>query len=369
MLLRRMPVSRLAGVAVITAMIVQLLTPYSVLRGDPSVFIDHANRMLDGAIPYLDFDFEHLPLSALIVLIPGLLERFIPGLTYDVAFVILSAAAVIMIAVVVDRTGIALDDRAAGRRWIAIAMPLLPFAMYRMDPWSTLAAALAFLALQRNASRRFVGLTLVGVAIKGWPIVLAGRDWLRGLKRRATILLLGSGVLGIVLLLLPGFRSGRSFDGIHLETLTGSATLLARLVGDQPHGIEASAGALYIAADSWAVVANALVGVAIWAVAARRARNESDAWLMTCLVLGLLLASPLLSAQFLLWVTPFAALVRRRPVHALLIAAGVMSTALLIWWEPTNAAWALLLVTRNLVLVATAAALLVAGRFSRAGAP
>lgn len=368
MLFRRMPVARLAGLAIATAMIVQLLTPYSVLRGDPTIFVDYANRMLDGAIPYFDFDFEHLPLSALVVLAPALLERLIPGLSYDVAFVVFSTIALIVTAVVVDRTGIELDDRDAGRRWIAIAMPLFPVALYRMDPWSALVAALAFLALQRNDGGRYVGFAFAGIATKGWPVVLAGRDWLQGHRLRATILLIGTATLGITMLLLPGFRSGRSFDGVHLETLTGSVTLLTRLIGDHPHGIEAAAGALYIGIGSWAVAANGLAGFTVWALAARRGHNKSDAWLMSCLVLGLLLASPLLSAQFLLWLTPFAALVRLRSVHALIAAAGVMSTALLIWWQPTNTGWATLLVARNLALLGTAAVLLGAGRFSRAEA-
>ena len=326
------------------------------LRGDYLFFRDHAERMLDGQFPYIDFDFEHFPIAALPMLVAGAGDRWVPGLNFAGGFVALAALAMFGVAITVRAIGRELGDVDAAPRWVAITAPMFPFLLYRVDPLSVLFAALAFLGLLQARSGRYLTSASLGVATKGWPVLLAVLDWLGDRKRRAVILVSIAAAIGLVLLALPGFRSGRSFDGVHLETLSGSLTLLFRLLGDSPHQIASNAGALYIRVGSWALLLNAVAGLVVWAATLRVRRTDQAT--MALAVIGLLLASPLLSAQFFMWVTPFLAVVRNRPAHVLMATVGSITTLLLAWWEPTNLAWAALLVVRNLTLLGLAWSLL-----------
>ena len=345
----------LAG-AIAAAMVIQMLTPDSVLRGDYLFFRDHADRMLDGQLPYIDFDFEHFPIAALPMLLAGAGDRWIPGLNFVGGFVALAALAIVGVAFTVRAIGRELEDDLAAPRWAAITAPMFPFLLYRVDPLSVLFAALAFLGLLRARPGLYLASASLGIATKGWPALFAVLDWLRDRKRRAVILAGVAAAIGLILLTLPGFRSGRSFDGVHLETLSGSLTLFFRLLGDTPHRIASNAGALYIGVGSWALLVNAAIGLMVWTATLRVRRTDQAT--MTLLVVGLLLASPLLSAQFLMWVTPFLAVVRSRAAHVLMATLGAISTLLLAWWEPTNLGWATLLVVRNLTLLGLGAYLL-----------
>lgn len=339
------------------AMVIQLLTPDSVLRADVTTsFANYSDIMLSGEIPYLDFDFEHLPLGAVPIILPGVLERFMPWLTYQSAFVLFSTLALVGIALTLRRAGSEISDDLAAQRWLIIAAPLFPFVLYRIDAWSVLLASLALVGANRVSTRRYVSIVMLGVAVKGWPALFAIGDWLESKHRQAILIVGGSAVLGAVLLLLPGFRSGRSFDGVHLGTFSGSLTLLARLVRDVPHGLQSSAGALYVEVGVWAHLVNVLVGVAIWTTTLllHRRKPMTRPLLLTLTILGLLLASPLLSAQFLLWLTPFVALVRYRVPGMVVAVAGAITTLLVIWWRPTHEFWATLMVVRNVLLVALA---------------
>ncbi|MCP4307673.1 MAG: hypothetical protein GY788_22925 [bacterium] len=335
------------------AMVIQLLTPDSVLRGDATVFADHADQMLSGRLPYFDFEFEHLPLAILPIGLAGIFERLVPGLDYNGAFVVLSTLVIVAIAVSVRRAGNELDDEGAAERWLLVAAPFFPFVLYRIDPWSVLFAVLAGIAVVRSHTGRYVTVALVGVATKGWPVLLAVSDWLGQRRKEAYILVGATAALGVGLLLVPGFRSGRSFEGVHLETISGSFVLLGRLMTDTPHGIEPNAGALYISVGVWAVGLNIVIGLSVWAVTMILLRRlRISRYLVLALAIsGLLLASPLLSAQFLLWLTPFVALTRDRTAAFLTGACGVITTILLIWWDPISTGWAALLVIRNLALV------------------
>ena len=70
--------------------------------------------------------------------------------------------------------------------------------------------------------------------------------------------------------------------------------------------------------------------------------------------MALLLASPLLSAQFVLWAMPFVAIGGRRPEWLALAVAGALSTMLVGYWLPANTWWHLMLLARNVLLVIAA---------------
>jgi len=353
----------------------QLMTPTSVARGDVDNYAAHSAAILDGAVPYFDLEFEHFPISIAPIILPELLVAL--GIDYVSAFVFLTVAAFVALSVVVDRIGRFSGDPGAGRRWLLLTTPMLPFLLYRLDVWSTLFAALAYLAILETSTRRYNAFVLLGIGTKGWPAVYAAIDWVRGRRRQAVVFVATAAVLAAVLLATPGFRSGRSFTGIHIETLAGSLVLLSRPMQEIPVQIVTAAGAVYVEAGPWAIMANLAAGLSVAgaSLVLLRRNNRSDHWLLSSAVFAVLLASPLLSAQFLLWVTPFAALVVRRSLHMFLAGAGAMTTALLTWWEPASFGWAVLLVSRNLLLIACVVALLSAptddhvGRTSRRNLP
>ncbi len=119
------------------------------------------------------------------------------------------------------------------------------------------------------------------------------------------------------------------------------------------------------------IAVNTAIGLPIVASAVLlfRRNGRPDHWLLGMLTLGVMLASPLLSTQFILWLTPFVVLVRKPLLHILVGPAGGLSTLLLVWWAPDSLGWATLLVARNAVLLACAVALTTSSKVSRTATP
>ncbi len=165
---------------------------------------------------------------------------------------------------------------------------------------------------------------------------LAGRpryDRLVADERRRGRLLIGFTVaVGLVLLAMPGFRTGRSFDGVRQETLSGRFIIVARLLTGAETQIMHHAGAEYVEASVLAVLVNLAIG-GIIALASLSVLRTDFSWrggaaLTAALTYAVLLASPLLSAQFILWPIPFVALVGSRRGQILLTFAAALSVAL-----------------------------------------
>jgi hypothetical protein len=214
------------------------------------------------------------------------------------------------------------------------------------------------LAMQNRPIASFLS-TAGGILAKGWPIVGTASAWWRGKRKEAVFLIGGTALLGFALLATPGFRSSRTFVGVHQETLIGATIATARAVTGQDLGLVNAAGAIYIEVGRWALFATLAFGAAL-AVWSLRVLRTQFSWLgnvslMAALAFSLILASPLLSAQFLLWPMPFVALSGSRNARIALSAAGGMSMLLVGYWLPGSAWWHGFVVARNVVLVAAAA--------------
>jgi hypothetical protein len=140
------------------------------------------------------------------------------------------------------------------------------------------------------------------------------------------------------LVALPGFRSVRSFSGIHTDTVVGAwLTLFRSLAGEPVRRLDA-AGAIYVEAPAWTLVVGLNLGLAIAALALMRisppVTREAAFALSGALTIALLLASPLLSPQFILWVVPFLALHRDRRVHVLGFAVVALTALFMLGWDP-----------------------------------
>lgn len=343
------------GIGLIVAVLLAAAThERAVLQGDVNVYADRIASFAGGALPYLDAPFEHLPLSLLPLLAAAGLDQ-VPGITLGAALAFVNASLLIGAAATADRLGQLEGLNEAVTRWLIVAVPVFPVVLFRLDPFSLLLAGLALVALLDDRRSASLTASALGVGARGWPIVLAVPMWQRGWRREVIVLGAGTVALSAWLLATPGFTSGREFTGVHLETVAGSAMLVFDHVAGETLGITSTAGALYIGGGVAPAILNAAVAVVVSAVALRRAGRRSTIptpAALAILTYALLLASPLLSAQMLLWPTLFVAVSVAAPI-ALVAACGVATTALLTVWEPTALWWAGLLVVRNAALLAT----------------
>jgi len=340
-----------------TAMTAETAARGSVLAGDVGVYEERWRSIADGSVPYVDGLFEHLPLMLVPIAVAGLVSDIV-SLDYQPVFVTLMALVVVATAWVVCRIGDDLDVPGAFARWLLVTTPLLPLVLFRLDAVPVLFAAAAVMLALRERDLLATGSAALCVLAKGWPAMLAVTDWWRGRRRHAVLLAVFAGVVLGSLLLTPGFRAGRSFAGVHQESLSGSVVLVWRHLADEPLGIIGQAGAVYLDVGRWSVLVNLLVGGMLALIGLRAVRSVFT-WrrgivLLCALTLATVLASPLLSAQFLFWPTAFLAVVARRRSLVLFTAAAVATTLLFGYWAPAEAWWATLLLVRNLLVLGLA---------------
>ena len=314
-------------------------------------------RIFSGQIPYIGFSFEHLPLSAAPMALTYLLSQ-VTGISYVPLFGLLSLAMLFATGEIIVRIAARIGVNGAGIAWVFVVGPILPLIMFRVDPLSVLlASASVLLAIQGREAASSTAL-LGGVLAKGWPVVGTASDWWRGERRRATLLIGVTVVMATVLLSAPGFRSGREFAGIHQETLIGALVATIRGVTGNDIGLVGAAGATYVEVGNWAILATLAIGavLAMWALLVLRSRFKwkASVSLSASLVFALILGSPLLSAQFLLWPMPFVAIAGSRNTRIALSVTGGMSMLLVGYWLPGSTWWHAFVVARNTLLIITA---------------
>ncbi len=329
----------------------------TVYTADPKLYAEAMDRMFGGEIPYLDFDFEHLPLAIAPMSLAHIIAS-ITGVPFAYPFMIIMLVMIFVTGVLVVRIGEDLGFGDVGLRWVVMVAPMLVIIPHRVDALSVmLAVAAIFFAIGRKevaSSSAAIG----AILSKGWPVVLAAADWWRGKRQRAFGLVGITVAMSVLLLALPGFRAGRSFVGVHEETLSGTIVIVWRLLlGTNPRIVD-SAGAVYVGTGAWALALNLVLGIAI-GVAALTVLRRSFSWqggvaVTGALTYAVLLASPLLSTQFLLWPIPFIALTGSRQGRWLLTTAAAISVALTGIWFPGELWWHTGWLIRNAVLVVAA---------------
>ena len=257
-----------------------------------------------GGAPWHDYPVEYAPLELL--LIKGL---FGVGL--------LSAAArLAVLALVADlatwaavRTG---WGRRAGLLYLAVGLPVVILELRRIDLVPVAVAMWAFV-LARRARPEAAGATLgVAVLLKLWPLVVLPGLWLLGRTRSlwSFAVVVASGLVGWIAwggLGAPSqvltFRGARGWEA---GSTVGS---LVWVIGGGP--VREEAGSARVGtAPGWAKVVLGIVLIAVvvyvWRRAARREVDVAGRPAFTS-VAALLLLSPLFSAQYVLWLLPWAA--------------------------------------------------------------
>jgi hypothetical protein len=305
-----------------------------------------------------------------------------------------------------------------GRAFLLLGLPLVPLGYQRLDTLVTALAVVAALALlapgaappdrstgragstgpplgaarRRQAADALAASAIaVGALTKVWPLVLVVGAVAIGRWRAAVGGLVTTALLGGLWLVMVGdglepidqVVSLRGATGWHVESLPGT---LVALVGDTPTRLELNAYRIGTLAPGL-VTAGRVVAVTVMgllAFAGRSAGARRSGPLPVCgvgpatraaddtrrvlglTVLGavatLLVTAPLLSPQFLVWTTPFAALLvdpdggvapPDRPAVGLAAAAAVLTGLTLTAVGPADLAGtvpASLLTIRNLCL-------------------
>jgi hypothetical protein len=207
--------------------------------------------------------------------------------------------------------------------------------------------------------RMAIWMEVAGILTKGWPVVLAAAEWWRGRRLRAVVLVVVALGLGGLLITLPGFSQAREFSGIHSETSIGAIFTLTRISAGADLGLITDAGATYVAVPVWAAIANLGLGLVLLILTLARIRGqfswEGSIKLLSAAVVALLIGSPLLSPQFILWPTPFLALHPIRAVRGTAIAVSSLTLLYMLAWNPGfegDLWWVGVVTLRNIVLLA-----------------
>lgn len=237
---------------------------------------------------------------------------------------------------------------AAARNYLLIGLPLVPMGLLRLDLLTTFLAVAAVTALhgRRDGRDRFLpegrGATLLSsaalvaaAAIKLWPAVLVAPLWLLGRKRTAVATVLGGGVAAAVWLWwadagldpVDQVLTLRGATGWHVEATAGLLTSLAKAATGTAADPVLELNAFRIGTISpLANGAGQLVTTTVLALLAFRATRTPDGTdssnpaKLAAVVLGtlgvLLATAPLFSPQFMLWLTPWAAMVAGHETQA-----------------------------------------------------
>lgn len=355
--------------------------------GDLGYYYRAAALTLGGHLPYRDFPFDYPPLALPVFCLPWLatMNAAPDGTTYAWAFLIQSILLKVSLSLTLARIC------AGGRFGLTPGQALLwetvlVISSAALLPWryDLFPALLTLLALGLLLGQRagWAGVCLgLGIGAKLYPLVLvpvfamyllAGRD-----RRGAGILL--AGTAGAVLFsLLPFAGAGLATPldflrlherrGLEVESLAAGAILLAHKMGLTDARIVLNFYAFHLDAPAaagalrclpWAFIAT--YGSALW-IGWRRFRREdandgtvSAQGLVNTVVAALLcflLCNKVFSTQYIFWLLPFVALLRRRPALGF---ACLLTSLLYPYSFPAllhQETWAVLLLNaRNLVLV------------------
>lgn len=363
---------------------------------DLGLYYKYSLSLLQGQLPYRDFPLEYPPLALAPFVLPRLaaLGRPLDFNGYLWLFLVEN---------VVLSTLVALALVEVLRAWrpsrpiapalalyallVAATAPLLP---WRYDLFPALLTLLALLCVLRGRPG-WAGVWLgLGAAAKLYPAVLlpvVGAYYLAGDDRRALLRLAlgGAGALGLALLpfalLAPldllGFLRYHELRGLQVESLPAGAIILAHSLGVAAARLDFNYGALHLVSPlatialRWLPLAFIAGYGLLLAGCLARFREEraargavSHASLLAYMVAALLVfiaTNKVFSPQYLIWLLPFAPLLRRR--HAAMLLAICSITIALFPFDyddllAMHLVPVLLLNLRNLLVVALLAWLL-----------
>ena len=323
-----------------------------------AALVDDVARIVEiataGGKPYVAFPVEFPPLTTL--LIRGIGGASPPIVAARVAAV--NAASTLGCWLILKSRW----SRATGRYFLWFALPLQLFMPFRLDALSVLLTVGA-LALADAGVQMIGGLAFAAaVLLRLWPATLLPGVYLRD-RRNACITAIVATLIGGSLWIastgsnaLDQVLSYRGASGWHLESVYGVLAYVGT-GGD----VRFDGGALRVGtASPWELVLTRIVTVGLIALIWARCRNRADLMGRPALasVAALILLSPISSPQFVVWLTPWAAIAATegsaRDVVMLMTYLTVFAAAtFLSYWGPDD--------VRLIVFMAAARALCLLG--------
>ena len=352
-----------------------------------SVFQSYGDRFLSGHVPYRDFSLEYPPGALPAFVVPSLG----PARDYDTwfsAFEVAGGLACILFVALALAIPAVPDRRLYAAVSIAGLAPLAlgPLALHRYDLYAATFAVGAVAALVHGRRRLgFVALGL-GTAAKIFPVVLVPLAYLHvarrvGVREARRGLLAFAGALAVVVLPFVGLSPGgvrfslarQTGRALQIETLGSSLLLgLHSLGGYSPHPSFGSGswnltGSLPDALAALQTVLQVAAVVLVWLAFARGSRGREQLLVGSAAAVAVwVLFGKVLSPQYLLWLVPLVAVVVGRRPAKLAFPVGLVAAISLTHAVYPNRYDELirldtlpiaLLVSRNLLLVVLAAAL------------
>jgi len=323
-----------------------------------------------SAFPSADPMWQYPPGAGLVLWLPG----WLPGSYLD-DFVLLATGCDLAVAIVLRAASRRGGSPAGAWYWVCGVPVLGPLAVDRLDMIPVMLSVLALRAAGRGAVRG--GLLAVAAAVKAWPVTLlagtAPGQWRRVLPALAAML--------AVLVFLRGptmsFLAHQEARGTEIESAVAVPFMIWRL--DGWHGsLVYKYGAWQLSGEQAGLAVDAsrlsliLIAVAVtaWCAATAlgrirwRAEFAADAPLAATLLV--LVASPVLSPQYMLWAIGLAAAclaasrTTQRPAALAILAAALLTVIVFpTGWQGLlrgSATITGILVARDALLAAAAAA-------------
>ena len=361
---------------------------YSIPYSGTGLFYEYAGRVLSGQLPYRDFFAEYPPLALALFTAPRMLGESFRWYYVWYQVEVVAADLLIVLALYL-----------AARRWVlspfqvigAYTIAVLVVGPINLQQFDIFPAALSLFAVLRFAADDAIGagiLLALAVMTKVYPILLAPMFVLLAWQqnRRGVFKAIVAFVVTCALVLVPwlvrgpaslrGMLSFHAGRGTHLDSVYSTISFAARSFGLTWVNIvynfrswNISGGVPDALARASTFVLLAVLAI-VYTLIYRTARHRSSpaardvqfvGHAALVVLLAAMVASKVLSPQYLVWLTPFVPFVigpRRRAVWAGIIATGLLTYWLYPWRytallnRETSAV--LLLAARNIALVVTA---------------
>jgi len=358
------------------------MTEFITNQGDIALYLDRARAIANGQVPYRDFLFEYPPLALVPMTVPYLAW---PGgavllSRYAWLFAAWEAGLMVVLGFVltrIDRLGGHVGDAPGdvGMIGIGVRLTMLSIGAALALAWryDLFPALLVMLAVWAALARRVTVLGIVlglGVLAKAYPIAVLpalAAGWLVPLDGRRVLRLAQAVTVTILLGLMPfavlagpsafeflAYQFGR---GLQIESIGGGIAVFVGLLTGQAPGLSFDysavqvegplAGAILSILPLLTVAGFGLLGWLGWQrirsdAAANHGIPASTVVSLACAsVLVLLATSKVFSIQYVVWLVPFAALLRggkfwlalavvalTMPIHPLLYGELVRQAAL-----------------------------------------
>ncbi|MFF1561602.1 glycosyltransferase 87 family protein [Streptomyces sp. NPDC058279] len=304
--------------------------------------------LVTWSMPHDDITWQYPPAAAAIFLSPDLL----PFLTYFQAFVALTVLCDGVILVGLLRAARRGDGSRAGALFWLLTLPLLmatPFARY--DVQVTLLAVGSLLCL-RHRPRLGGVIAGIGAMVKVWPLLaLLGAP--RGKSTREAVIAAALTCVALLAVFAALFRDSLGFlgnqgdRGVQVESVGGSALMLAMRTKVWPGRITFQYGAFeyvgpYVPVIARASLALTVIGfllLVLWRVRARRWTTATPLDAALCAIMVFTVTSRVISPQYMIWLLGLAAVcltsrhTTQRPI-AWLLAVTTLLTSLIfpVWY-------------------------------------